>query len=55
MTHAEEYAVSKLKEFVNDLKENGICYNGCDIDTDLQFLIASIVEDYIGEVEHGED
>lgn len=55
MTHAEEFATNKLKEFVKNLKYNGISCKGVDIDTDLQFLIASIVEDYIEEVEHGED
>ena len=55
MTHAEEFATNKLKEFVKNLKDNGISCKGVDIDTDLQFLIASIVEDYIEEGEHGED
>ena len=43
MTHAEEFATNKLKEFVKNLKDNGISCKGVDIDTDLQFLIASIV------------
>lgn len=49
MTKLENYAINKLKNFVEEASEIGICYNGRDIDPSLQILIINIVRDYVDE------
>lgn len=49
MTKLENYAINKLKNFVEEASEIGICYNGRDIEPELQTVIIKIVEDYIDE------
>lgn len=47
MTNLEEYAVNQLVDFVETATEQGLCYNGRDIDPQLQLLVIKIVEDYV--------
>ena len=49
MTKLENYAINKLKNFVEEASEIGICYNGKDIEPELQTVIIKIIEDYIDE------
>lgn len=47
MTTLEQFGINRLKKFVENAKEDGICHNGYDIDTDVQLLVVSVVEQYI--------
>ena len=49
MTKLETYAINQLSSFINIADEQGICYNGRDIDPSLQILIINIVRDYVDE------
>lgn len=47
MTAVEQFGINRLKKFVENAKEDGICHNGYDIDVDVQLLVIGAVEQYI--------